>query len=169
VLDAVFVALSVIGYVGLVWIALAPALAVWAKKPILGVTAFTAASVWTADLITTGAKEVFARPRPFEVLAEAEPLLRGTVGESLPSGHASTSFAGALALSYVVRRAVPALFVLAALIAFSRVYVGVHYPSDVVVGAALGLVVALAAIALLRARRRTSEDRLLSEARPPPG
>jgi undecaprenyl-diphosphatase len=133
------------------------------------VTALTALCVWTADLVTMGFKEVFGRPRPFEDLPAADPLLRATVGESLPSGHASTSFAGALVLAYLVRRAIPALFALAALIAFSRVYVGVHYPLDVVAGAVVGLAVALAAIALLRARRRTSEDPPRSEARPPPG
>jgi len=135
----------------------------------LAVTGLTAVSVWTTDLLTTGLKEVFGRPRPFEELGAAEPLLRATVGESLPSGHASTSFAGALVLAYLVRRAVPALFVLATLIAFSRVYIGVHYPLDVVAGAVLGAVVGLATIALVRARRRTSEDPLLSEAPPPPG
>jgi undecaprenyl-diphosphatase len=150
-------------------VALAPALAAWAKRSILSVTALTALTVWTADLITTGLKEVFGRPRPFEEAGAAEPLLRATVGESLPSGHASTSFAGALVLAYLVRRAVPALFALAALIALSRVYVGVHYPLDIVAGALVGVAVALVTIALVRARRRTSEDRLLSGARPPPG
>ncbi len=158
-----------IGYAGLVWVALAPALAIWAKRPILAVTAVTAVSVWTTDLLTTGLKEVFDRPRPFEEVAAAEPLLRATVGASLPSGHASTSFAGAVVLAYLVRRAIPALFSLAALIALSRVYVGVHYPLDIVAGALVGGAVALAAIALVRSRRRTSEDPLLSEAPPPPG
>jgi undecaprenyl-diphosphatase len=169
VLDPLFIALSVIGYAGLVWVALAPALALWTKKPVLAVTATTALCVWTSDLLATGLKEVFDRPRPFEALAAADPIMRGTVGESLPSGHATTSFAGALVLAYLVRRAIPALFVLAVLISFSRVYVGVHYPLDLAAGAALGSAVALATIAWLRARRRTSADPLLSEARPPPG
>jgi undecaprenyl-diphosphatase len=161
--------LSIIGYAGLVWVALAPALAVWVKKPILGTTAVTAVCVWTSDLLATGLKDVFDRPRPFEELGAADPLLRGTVGESLPSGHASTSFAGAVILAYLVRRAIPMLFALALLISLSRVYVGVHYPLDLLAGAALGAAVALATIAFLRARRPTSEDPLLSEARPPPG
>ena len=158
-----------IGYAGLVWVALAPALSLWTKRPLLSVTALTAATVWVSDLLATGLKEVFDRPRPFQDLAAADPLMRGTVGESLPSGHATTSFAGALVLAYLVRRAIPALFALAALIAFSRVYVGVHYPLDLLAGAVLGSAVALATIALVRARRRTSGDPLLSEARPPPG
>ena len=158
-----------IGYAGLVWVALAPALAVWAKRPIFSVTAITAASVWASDLLAVGLKEVFDRPRPFEVLPAADPLMRATVGEALPSGHASTSFAGAVILAYLARRAIPLLFALAVLISFSRVYVGVHYPLDLLAGAVLGSAVALAAIGLLRARRRTSGDPLLSEARPPPG
>jgi membrane-associated phospholipid phosphatase len=87
----------------------------------------------------------------------------------MPSGHAATSFAGAVVLTYLLPRAAPFLFLLAAAIAFSRVYVGVHYPSDVVAGAALGAAVALAALVLVRLRRPTSAGRPQSEEGPPAG
>ena len=135
-----------------------------------GVTVTTAACVWASDLLTFALKELTDRPRPFEVLAEADPLLGGTGGNSFPSGHASTSFAGAVVLAYLVRRAVPALLVLAALVAFSRVYVGVHYPLDVVAGALLGASVGAAAvIAPRRAPLRPSGARRRSGEPPPPG
>jgi membrane-associated phospholipid phosphatase len=152
-----------------VWIALAPALAAAGRRPILVTTAVTAACVWGADLAALLLKIVVGRPRPFRTLAEADPLLRGDVHSSFPSGHAATSFAGALVLAYLFRRALPWLVVLAAGIAFSRVYVGVHYPLDVLAGAALGSVSALVAVTALRARRRTSAAPRQSGAAPPAG
>jgi undecaprenyl-diphosphatase len=127
----------------------------------------TAGCVWAADLLAMGLKPLVDRPRPSVTLTDADPLLGGTLGSSLPSGHAATSFAGAVVLAYLFRRGLPLFFVLAVAIAYSRVYVGVHYPSDVLAGAALGAAVALAALSLLRVRRRTSGAPRRSEATPP--
>jgi undecaprenyl-diphosphatase len=99
---------------------------------------------------------------------QADPLI-GAGGWSFPSGHATTAFAGAVALSYLWRRAAPLFFLLAAAIAFSRVYVGVHYPGDVLAGAALGSLVGLAWVAAFRLPRRTAAGRPQSGAGPPTG
>ncbi len=132
-------------------------------------TLLTAACVWTADLLATATKALAGRARPFETVPEADPLLAGTVGNSFPSGHAATSFAGFVLLALLVRRARPLLFVLAVLVSFSRVYVGVHYPLDVLAGAALGAAVAVGLILLLRAPPRLSGVRRRSVEAPPPG
>lgn len=163
-LDWLFLALSIAGFAGLLWVALGSGLALRAKRPVLVVTIFTAATVWAADLISLLLKTTVDRQRPYETLAEADPLLRATVGNSFPSGHAATSFAGALILAYFFPRALPWLLVLAGLVAASRVYVGVHYPLDVLGGAALGALVAFAILGALRLRRRTSADRRRSGA-----
>jgi len=76
---------------------------------------------------------------------------------AFPSGHTATSFACATVLSALVPRAAPVFFVLAAAIGYSRVYVGVHWPLDVVGGAALGAVTAL--LLLAAARRRSGGRR----------
>jgi undecaprenyl-diphosphatase len=159
----------VIGYAGLVWIALAVVLSLLRRRALLTVTALTAACVWTADLLTIVLKPLVDRPRPSDTIADADPLLGGTLGSSFPSGHAATSFAGAVVLAYLFRRGLPLLLLLAAAIAYSRVYLGVHYPSDVLAGAALGAAVALLALALLRLRRRTSAIPRRREAAPPAG
>ena len=165
-----FVTLSIVGYAGLVWVALAPALALWARRPLLGLTLATAGAVWTADLAATALKAVFERPRPFETLAGADPLLGATLDASMPSGHAATSFAGAVVLTALLRRGAPAFFLLAAAIAASRVYVGVHYPLDVLAGAIVGAVVGAAvALLVLRSPRRTSGDLRRPREAPPPG
>ena len=164
-----FIALSVVGYAGLVWIGLAVGVSIFARMPLLTTTALTAVCVWTADLIAMGLKPLIDRPRPFESLPEVDPLLGGTLGSSLPSGHAATSFAGAVVLAALYRRGLPYFLLLAVAIAYSRVYLGVHYPADVIAGAAIGTAVSLAALAALRFRRRTSAVPRQPEAAPPPG
>ena len=137
-------------------------------------TGLVALCVWASDLLATILKVAVDRPRPFSVVPEADRLLGGTIGSSFPSGHATTSAAGAVALALLVGRALPwlvtaGLGVLAAAIAFSRVYVGVHYPLDVLAGAALGAAVATAILLGIRPLLRTSRGRQRSEAARPPG
>jgi membrane-associated phospholipid phosphatase len=87
-------------------------------------------------LLNTAVKYTVRRARP--VLEEQLPALTPVLsGRSYPSAHASTSFAGARALAAAGLPA-PVLYTLAASMAISRPYLGVHYPSDVVAGAALG-------------------------------
>jgi undecaprenyl-diphosphatase len=165
----VFIGLSVVGYFGLVWIVLAAPAAFLARRNVLFSVAFTAACVWTADLLALALKSAVGRPRPFEAIPQVDTLIGATVGQSMPSGHAATSFAGAVVLTYLLPRAASLFFLLATAVAFSRVYVGVHYVSDVVVGALLGAGVGLAGLGLLRLLRRTSSGRRRSEALPPAG
>jgi undecaprenyl-diphosphatase len=141
-IDGIFVALTRLGYAGVVWILLGVGAAlVWRRPAVVGIVAL---AVWGSDLLALGIKAAVARPRPFLSIPDPEPLILGVVGDSFPSGHAATSFAGAATLVRFLPRSWAVLFVLAAAIAFSRVYVGVHYPTDVVGGAILGLAVALA-------------------------
>ena len=91
-------------------------------------------------LLNTVIKYTVRRARP--VLEEELPALTPVLsGRSYPSAHASTSFAGARALAAAGLPA-PPLYALAAAMAVSRPYLGVHYPSDIVAGAFLGDAVA---------------------------
>jgi undecaprenyl-diphosphatase len=154
--DVLFVALSVAGQAGLVWIALAPVLALRARRPVLFTTLVTAATVWTADILAIALKGAAGRERPYEVIPAADPLLRWDVSSSLPSGHAATSAAGAVILAFLLGRYGLPLALLAMAIGFSRVYIGVHYPLDVLAGAAIGIAVGLVAAAIVRRLRPTS-------------
>jgi len=95
------------------------------------------------------------RARPVD-----DPLVQAPTTHSFPSGHAMTGFACAATLAqFVDRRGAVVLYVLAAGIAYSRVYVGVHYPLDVLGGAALGLIVATALRLLPTILRRSPRAR----------
>ena len=90
-------------------------------------------------------KPLFARPRPCDVNTAIAILVKRPHGHSFPSGHTASAFAAAFALWLQNRKlGVPAL-VLAAFIAFTRLYLYVHFPTDVLGGLALGL--ALGALA----------------------
>jgi undecaprenyl-diphosphatase len=167
-LDPVLVGLSAVGYFGAVWIALAVAISFVTRRNVAFPVLLTATSVWTADLLALAVKAGVERQRPNLSIPQADPLM-GAGGWSFPSGHAATAFAGAVSLTYLWRRAAPLFFLLAAAIAFSRVYVGVHYPGDVLAGAALGTAVGLAWVAALRLPRRSAEAPRRSGAGPPGG
>jgi undecaprenyl-diphosphatase len=158
----------VIGYFGTVWIALAVAISLATRRNVAFPVLLPAGSVWTADLLALAIKAGIERPRPSLAVPQADPLI-GASGWSFPSGHAATAFAGAVSLTYLWRRGAPLFFLLAAAIAFSRVYVGVHYPGDVLAGAALGSVVGLAWVAALRLPRRSAGVPPQSGAGPPAG
>jgi undecaprenyl-diphosphatase len=147
--DTFFVALSHIGSYGIVWLTLAVLTVLLLRLPIVFplvvIAYFGSAAV--SDVI----KLAVDRPRPVD-----HPLVPEPTSASFPSGHATTSFACAATLApFVPRHAVPILYILAAAIAYSRVYVGVHYPLDVVGGAALGLLVATALRLLPAVLRRS--------------
>lgn len=89
--------------------------------------------------LNTALKLIVRRTRP--QLADLPPLTKTPTHYSFPSAHASTSFAAALAYSRAGLPAFP-LYSLAKAMAFSRLYLGVHYPSDILAGAALGTAVA---------------------------
>lgn len=87
---------------------------------------------------TSVIKDLVRRPRPFMSLADVNSLAAGK-GFSFPSGHATIAFMAAFILSRYFKKPFW-LFLLASLVAVSRVYLGVHYPIDVVAGSCLGLV-----------------------------
>jgi undecaprenyl-diphosphatase len=153
----------------LIWIALAPLLSLLNRRQPLYATALTAVSVLTADLLALVIKLAVGRPRPFETIPEADKLMNAAKGLSMPSAHAATAFAGAVAFAYLFRRYAALAFLLAAAIAYSRIYVGVHYPSDVLAGAALGMAVAGALLFAVRSLRPTSAGPPRSGAGPPAG
>jgi membrane-associated phospholipid phosphatase len=126
---ALWLALGAVG-----WSLDAPRRAGWARalKAVAG-----------AYVLNTALKLVVRRARP--ALADLPALLSTPTQLSFPSAHASSSFAAARAYAPLLGGAGPALYPLAAAMAASRVYLGVHYPSDILAGAVLGTFVGEAA------------------------
>ena len=151
-LNPVFEGLSWIGGQGLVWLVIAAVLAVWWRRPPIFLQ--VAIADLAGQLISYGLKQWIGRVRPNDVYASPKPLVHAPHDGSFPSGHATVSFACATVLAFYAPRAAPAFFVLAAAIAWSRVYVGVHYPLDVLGGAVLGVGIAIALRSLSRALPR---------------
>jgi undecaprenyl-diphosphatase len=85
-------------------------------------------------------KEFFARPRPCDVLSDVLTPLGCTGTYSFPSNHALNNFAAAIFFYKLFPKLKWILFTAATLIAISRVYLGLHYPSDILGGAIIGLV-----------------------------
>lgn len=86
----------------------------------------------------------YGRPRPFAVLSGVHQLISTSFShKSLPSSHATVAFALATAVFLFNRPAGWLMYIAAFLVAWGRVYVGVHYPFDVLAGAILGVVVVL--------------------------
>lgn len=118
----------------------------------------------SSDIISEVLKQVFARPRPFEVLSDVNMLhwdgLTGASGFSFPSGHALRAFAIGVYFLYRMSGRVKLVSLSAAVaIGVSRIYLGLHWPSDVIAGAVIGALLACVVILLGRRPGRYSAVR----------
>jgi membrane-associated phospholipid phosphatase len=151
-LDAPFIyplmiAASMVGTKGAVWMALG--VIVWLARPARGMAVWRLLlAIGLAGLIVDGiAKPFVGRARPWVDHPEYRDSGWRPDSSSLPSGHAATAAAGAIALTRAWPGVTVAAWTLAALIAISRVALGVHFPSDVLAGLAIGAACALVACA----------------------
>lgn len=137
-LDRLFYSLSAVGDHGMIWLGFGLARSLRTADPIRSSLRF-AALLGAESLLVNGlVKSLFDRTRP--VHEGVRPLhLRQPLTSSFPSGHASSAFMSAVLLAEGSDGAA-AYYTLASLVATSRCYVRIHHASDVVAGAAVGLV-----------------------------
>lgn len=93
-------------------------------------------------------KNIVNRPRPFQVDESINMLITAS-GSSFPSGHTGSSFAAAVSVFLYNKKAGIAALVLASLIGFSRMYLFVHFPTDVIGGVVVGIICAFLARKIL--------------------
>ena len=148
--DVVVPLITRLGDAGIIWIILTVLLLIIPKTRKTGVIMMAAllADVLLCNVVI---KNLVARTRPYEVVDGLKLLIEKQSDYSFPSGHTGSSFASAIVLWKELPRkyGVMALIV-AVLIAYSRLYVGVHYPSDVLAGVVIGTVLALVSVWLVK-------------------
>ena len=150
-LDTVMVALTnIVGSYGYLWIAVGVIMCIFKKTRKCG-----AAVLVSYIFVYLGGnlllKDLIARPRPCHIEQSVELLVKRPSSYSCPSTHTAWSFGAATAICMELKKkwGIPAM-ILAALIGFSRMYLFVHFPSDVLFGAVLGVVFGIAASLLVR-------------------
>lgn len=163
VMDGFWVSVTRLGDDGMLWIILGIVLLLWKKTRPIGVTILISL-VFDYVIINRTLKGLVARPRPFVVNEAIRPLITNVSPyKSFPSGHSGGAFAAMFALYRWVPKkiGVPAL-ILAALVALSRLYVGVHYPTDIITGCVVGFMCSVWAHYIVTQLMKKEERRKLN-------
>lgn len=151
-LNPVMRLITTLGNGGAFWIVLAVALLIFKKTRKVGLCC-ALALIFDLLVVNICIKPLVGRVRPYAVLEQIQILVSQPGDHSFPSGHSAGSFACAWAFFRMYRNKKwgIAAVALAALIALSRLYVGVHYPTDVIFGVIIGVAVAEAGVCAGRA------------------
>jgi undecaprenyl-diphosphatase len=144
--------LSAIGRGGIVWMLIAALLTAAKRLRPEGIVVLALGLVVTSAMNDGLIQPLVARDRPFHLVTDVPVIGSRPDSGSFPSGHTANAFAGAAVLSALAEAPALPWWILAGMIAYSRVYLGVHYPSDVVAGALLGVACAIATLAIARRR-----------------
>ncbi|WP_423243031.1 phosphatase PAP2 family protein [Clostridium fermenticellae] len=138
-MDKVMIIVTSLGNLGAVWIVISILLIINKKYRNVGFMVLVALILST--VLGEGIlKHVVQRIRPSADIPAVKLLISKPLSYSFPSGHAASSFAAAGILAKYLKNYAVEFFGLAALIAFSRLYLYVHYPTDVLAGIILGLI-----------------------------
>lgn len=158
-LDAFMILVTTLGNGGIIWIALSLVLVVPKRTRACGLTMMGAMllSFLLGNLLL---KNLIARPRPFMVDSSVSLLIPKPGEYSFPSGHTLNSVTAATVIFLYFKKAGIGAYVLAALIAFSRLYLFVHYPTDILGGILLGIIDALIVYKIAQIIIKKREERL---------
>ncbi len=154
-LDNLMLLATHLGDLALIWFIAAAVLIASPRRRRYGI-ALVVAIVISAALGALVLKPLFGRVRPFEAVGFMGLLIPAPSGSSFPSNHSMVSFAAATVLCCLPEKGRGVTFVkvaavcVACLIAFSRIYLYVHFPSDILIGAVLGVVLGFASLALVK-------------------
>lgn len=149
-LNSFFALLSGIGKWGIIWFIIAAILFFWEeKKNFRKFVSLTLALVTSGVAVEFILKNLIKRVRPEFVIPFTISVAEKSASYSFPSGHATIAFAAGFILGRQHKKMKWLYYLLAFLIAFSRIYLGKHYPSDVIVGAAIGLLIGFFSIQLI--------------------
>ena len=150
-LDKIMVAITSLGNAGILWIVMAAVLLIIPRTRKVGICM---AIALVLDLLITNCllKNLVARTRPYDVANFTDLIVKKPTDYSFPSGHTAASFAAVTALFMSRKKLLGAIScVIAILIAFSRMYLYVHFPTDIIGGVVVGVVAGVAAGLILKA------------------
>ncbi len=159
VLDVIMKIITHSGDAGIIWIA-ATLLCLIFKKTRKAGTCMAIALILVLLICNLTLKPIIARPRPFMLREEIELIISAPSGFSFPSGHTASSFAAAVGLFIYHKKLGIAALIWAFLIAFSRLYMYVHYPTDVLAGMVIGILCAVVAMIIVNKVYEPLSDRL---------
>ena len=139
ILDNIMIFITSLGNGGMIWIAATIALLIPKKTRKAGVV--SAVALLGSLIINNNiVKNIVQRPRPFVTFTDLQIIIPIPSEFSFPSGHTSSSFAAAAVFyRHLPKKLGLPSVILAGLIGFSRLYVGVHYPTDVIAGVLMGI------------------------------
>ena len=151
ILDKIVVAITSLGNSGIFWILLTIVMLILCKDKRVAWTS-ALALVFSLLIINIFLKNTVMRARPCWIDTSVPLLVKNPSDYSFPSGHSSASFASAVSIVQYARyrKQGVAAVILAAMIALTRMYVFVHFPTDVLVGTLLGIIEALLAGLMIR-------------------
>lgn len=142
-LDQLILALTtVMGHYGQIWLVVGVALCIPKKTRSCGVSVLIS-YVLVYLIGHLGLKDLIARARPCQIDQTVELLVKRPSSYSCPSTHTAWAFAAATAIFMYFKKPGIVVYIIAALIGFSRMYLFVHFPTDVLFGAVLGIVLAV--------------------------
>lgn len=147
--DKVMPIITSLGNGGILWILIGVSLVIFNKTRKFGIIILISL-VLSLLVGNLGIKPLVHRIRPFDVNTSVEILISKPKDFSFPSGHTMSSFAAAVALLYMDKKIGIASLILAAIIAFSRLYLFVHYPSDVLAGMVIGIILGYCSIMIYK-------------------
>ena len=139
ILDNLMIFITSLGNGGMIWIVATIALLIPKKTRKAGI--MSAAALLGSLIINNNiVKNIVQRPRPFVTFTDLQIIIPTPSEFSFPSGHTSSSFAAAAVFyRHLPKKIGLPSVILAGLIGFSRLYVGVHYPTDVIAGVIMGI------------------------------
>lgn len=177
IINQIVKCITFLGDYGIVWLTLAFILILFKKTRKAGILVLISTGA-TVVINSAVLKFIFNRQRPFIGNEELVTFIKGIGmelpdGSSFPSGHAFVSFCCAMVLTLQLRKKWPFIYILSSAIALSRVFLCVHYPTDVLAGMVIGSAVGVAIYFVcnflfnkldefvLRKRQQTSENKMV--------
>ncbi len=138
ILSKIMIFFTRLGDHGLIWILLSLLLLFFRKTRKLGILSLFSLAICSI-IVNVTLKPLVARSRPFEEIEGIILLVKTPLDRSFPSGHTAASFAMVYIFFRYSRKFFIPVFITAILISFSRLYLNLHYPSDVAAGLLIGL------------------------------